>query len=88
MDVNPLELKFGSALFQFQDLEQMTAFLGEHCFRDKNGKVWLHHGCVYHEFTELAAAYYVNVPDCVKWKNRKRTNFMLGQMNNVTDTEI
>ena len=88
MSANPLELKFGTALFLFRDVEQMTVFLGEHCFRDKQGKVWLHHGCNYHEFTKLAAGYYVNIPDGVKWKNRRRTNFMLGQMDNVTDTEI
>ena len=88
MIVHPLELKFGTALFLFRDVEQMSVFLCEHCFKDKQGKVWLHHGCTYHEFTELRAEYYVNIPDGVKWKNRRRTNFMLGQINNVRDIEI
>ena len=88
MGANPLELKFGTALFLFRDVEQMTVFLGGNCFRDKQGKVWLHHGCYLHEFTELRSEYYQNLPDGVKWRNRKRINFMNGQMNNVIDTEI
>ena len=82
MGVHSLELKFGTALILFRDVEQMTVFLGEHCFRDKQGKVWLHHGIRDHAFTELVADYYVNIPDIVKWQKRKRKNFMLGKCNN------
>lgn len=88
MGVNPLQLKFGTAFFLFRDVEQMADFLGGYCFRDKKGKVWLHHGCNLHEFTELRPEYYVNIPDGVKWRNRKRTNFMLGQLDNIKDIEI
>lgn len=88
MGVHSLELKFGTALFLFRDVEQMSGFLGERCFRDKHGKVWLHHGCNLHEFSELRAEYYGNIPDGVKWLNKRRTNFMLGQVNNLTDTDL
>ena len=78
MSVRRLQLRFGTALFLFSNQEQMTHFLASACMKDKHGKVWLHHGCVYHEFTELDAAYYPNIPDGVKWCHRKRTSFMAG----------
>ena len=86
--MNPLELKFGTALFLFRDVKQLSSFLGRNCFKDKQGKVWLHHGCNLHEFTELNSSYYSNIPDGVKWEKRKRASFMIGQMNKITTTEI
>lgn len=83
MEPGDLQLKFGTALFLFRDLEQMAGFLSCYCFRDKQGKVWLHHGCTYHEFTELAAEYYGIIPDGFKFGKRKRKNFMLGKMDDV-----
>ena len=76
MTVQSLELKFNTNVFSFRDVEQLAAFLRDFCFRDKQGVVWLHHGCEYHHFTELDRRYYQNIPDRVKWRNSKRTNFM------------
>ena len=87
MSVNPLKLKFGTALFCFRDVKQMTAFLGTHCIRDRKGKVWLHHGFGFHEFTELAAEYYRNIPKKVEWYKKKRTEFMLGKVSYLSSLE-
>ena len=86
--MHPLQLRFGTALFLFRDVEQTRRFLETVCFRDKRGKVWLHHGCTLHEFTELAAEYYVNIPDGVKFHCRKRTSFMLGRPNELSNNFI
>lgn len=68
-------------MFLFRDVEQMKDFLVGYCYRDRDGRVWLHHGIRDHEFTELAAEYYVNVPDGIKWLKNKRKNFMMGMCN-------
>lgn len=82
MTATPLELKFGSNLFAFRDMAQMANFLKEFCFRDKDGVVWLHHGCEYHHFTQLSEKYYGNIPKGMKWRKHKRINFMRGKLDN------
>ena len=84
--MNSLELKFGTSVFVFRDTEQKTVFLKEFCFKDKDGVVWLHHGCEYHHFTQLSEKYYGNIPKGMKWRNHKRVNFMLGKFDNHINT--
>ena len=75
MSANSLQLKFGSALYEFRDVRQMLSFLTSHCYRDSSGVVWLHHGVNYHVYSMLDKDYYVNIPKGVNWHKRKRADF-------------
>lgn len=65
MEPEGLQLKFGSALFTFNNDDQMKCFLESWCVK-RAGKIFLHHGCQFHSFTELSEAYKKNLPKGVK----------------------
>ena len=58
-------MKFGSALFTFKDDDQMKCFLESWCVI-RAGKIFLHHGCQFHFFTELSDASLKNLPKDLK----------------------
>ena len=65
MEPEGLQLKFGSALFTFSNVEQMMCFLESWCVM-RAGKIFLHHGCQFHILTELSDAYKGNLPKDLK----------------------
>ena len=65
MESGGLQLKFGSALFTFKDDDQMKCFLESWCVI-RAGKIFLHHGCQFHFFTELSDASLKNLPKDLK----------------------
>ena len=65
MESGGLQLKFGSALFTFKDDDQMKCFLESWCVM-RAGKIFLHHGCQFHFFTELSDASLKNLPKDLK----------------------
>lgn len=65
MDPRKLQLRFGTALFIFRDEEQMKCFLESWCVM-RAKKIFLHHGCQFHFFTELSEAYRKNLPNGLK----------------------
>lgn len=79
MGSESLALKFGTALFTFNSENQMRDFLAAYCFKDSKGRIFLHHGEQYHEFTELCRDHYKRLPSDLKFNNRKRTAFMNGR---------
>lgn len=85
MELESLALKFGTALFTFKCEKQMRGFLEAYCFKDGKGRIFLHHGAQYHEFTELCKDHYRRIPSDLKFDKRKRTAFMAGT---VTEKDI
>ena len=65
MEPGGLQLKFGNALFTFKNDDQMKCFLESWCVM-RTGKIFLHHGCQFHFFTELSEACLKNLPKGVK----------------------
>lgn len=65
MESGGLQLKFGSALFTFKDDDQMKCFLESWCVM-RAGKIFLHHGCQFHFFTELSKVSLKNLPKDLK----------------------
>ena len=77
MAAEGLQLKFGSALYTFRDVEQMKCFLESWCVM-RAGKIYLHHGCQFHFFTELSEAYKKNLPKDLKVPQFSRYMIMKG----------
>ena len=75
MEPEGLQLKFGSALFTFSNVEQMKCFLESWCVM-RAGKIFLHHGCQFHIFTELSDAYKGNLPKDLKVPQFSRNMIM------------
>ena len=65
MEPGGLQLKFGSALFTFKNDDQMKCFLESWCVM-RAGKIFLHHGCQFHFFTELSDASLKYLPKDLK----------------------
>ncbi len=80
MEGNALSLKFDTATFFFRDLKQMRSFLECFCFKDNRGRVFLHHGAQFHEFSELCKNHYKCLPPDLKFDKSKRTAFMPGRI--------
>lgn len=85
MESESLALKFGTALFTFKCEKQMRCFLETYCFKNGKGRIYLHHGVQYHDFSELCLEHYRRIPSDLKFGKRKRTAFMAGT---VTEKDI
>ena len=79
MEPESLALKFGTALFTFKNEKQMRNFLKAYCFKDGNGRIYLHHGMQFHEFSELCKDHYRRIPSDLQFDKRRRTAFMMGR---------
>lgn len=77
MEPEGLQLKFGNALFTFKNDDQMKCFLESWCVM-RAGKIFLHHGCQFHFFTELSKASLKNLPKNLKVPQYSRYMIMKG----------
>lgn len=72
-----LLLKFGACIaVYFKDEAQKKLFLETHCYKSRNGQVYLHHGINLHDFTPLSPDCYKDIPKGVKMKKARKDFYL------------